>query len=716
MVQKKRWLFTAMVLGLVLAAAGCGGESGEDDRAGMPVWEGSEGILLAQGDRLYLRERKEYTLADPTEYTRRQLYADAWGGKFYILAQYVTETEAGGEQNQYVMNVFDGATGQLEPQSFAPEFSEEKYSIFSMEVQSPQQLSFRLRDYQNEEDEILVETDIMGKTTRREVPFPEESEYPWNPENFIGVGNRIYDNSDGSAILSQWNDQELTATLYWYDSENKSRRIIGELEYNPDTLYLDQSRMLYYVGGGSLVRRDLEEGTENIIMSMKGMQPSSFAYTSLLPGSGGELLFCVFLPNEGKLEVYHLSNQKSEPEDEIRMVHLWDDTRGDATALAVEYSLAHPECPIMVEQAQGDVEDFKSQIMMELAAGKGPELLWVSSGDLETLADKGILMDMRELIAEDVMEQLYPCVIAAGSVNGTMLALAPQFEISFLMAPDQVWEKNSWSLSEFLDLAESRDDWGKMVSFSSSALPPISCLFQMIPNPEETPFLDMEQKKAHFDHQDFFRAMELCKKYGAKEGEQDLSYQEKWDMMKKGECISELVYLYSGLIGYSSAMAEYRDVCHLVGYPGSNGKGHIECIDGFLVVNAKAEHLEEIRDYIAMLLSYENQLSLNACWARRDVTENCVKEIILGIGGEAGQVKINDRISYSNSNIVLKPDGSSYLEEYLDLLENCTANPGWPEQIRQIVVDELLPYFYEDRSAKEAVTNIQNRVQLYLDE
>ena len=64
----------------------------------------------------------------------------------------------------------------------------------------------------------------------------------------------------------------------------------------------------------------------------------------------------------------------------------------------------------------------------------------------------------------------------------------------------------------------------------------------------------------------------------------------------------------------------------------------------------------------------------------------------------------------------LKPDGTSYLEEYMDFLENCAVDRGWPGQIAVILSEELASYFSDDRTAEDAVANIQNRVQLYLDE
>lgn len=64
----------------------------------------------------------------------------------------------------------------------------------------------------------------------------------------------------------------------------------------------------------------------------------------------------------------------------------------------------------------------------------------------------------------------------------------------------------------------------------------------------------------------------------------------------------------------------------------------------------------------------------------------------------------------------LKPDGTSYLEEYMAFLESCVPEPAYPSRISTILWEELDGYFSGYRSIEDTVDVIQNRVQLYLDE
>ncbi len=68
------------------------------------------------------------------------------------------------------------------------------------------------------------------------------------------------------------------------------------------------------------------------------------------------------------------------------------------------------------------------------------------------------------------------------------------------------------------------------------------------------------------------------------------------------------------------------------------------------------------------------------------------------------------------TDLTLKPDGSTYLEEYLDFVESCRPVPYIPMQIRLIVQEEAHSFFEGSKGAVETAEAIQSRVQLYLEE
>lgn len=72
-------------------------------------------------------------------------------------------------------------------------------------------------------------------------------------------------------------------------------------------------------------------------------------------------------------------------------------------------------------------------------------------------------------------------------------------------------------------------------------------------------------------------------------------------------------------------------------------------------------------------------------------------------------------IKGSQMNPDQSPDGTSFKEEYLDLLERLEPQPYCPQAIKDIVAEKSSQFFDGDCSVKEAAKVIQRRVQLYLD-
>mgnify|MGYP001140193707 CR=1 FL=1 len=371
--MKRKFLFAAVMLCMGLFLVGCGGKevnsgndlSDEKEDNGKEEADPKEGngIILAEGGSLYVVDHSEFVFPDPGEHLYKRVNSDAWGDKLYILIESVKETENGGQVSQFSLNIFDAGSREMTQQAFSLELPE-GYTIDSMEAQNSSKLSFRLKNYDEgeEENDILLETDLDGNVTLREDFFPDWEEYPWNPTNTMESSKCVYDNTDGTTILSQWNVEETISRLFWYDKEKHSRRMICELDGYPDALYLDQSQMLYYIGNNNLLRRNLADQTEEVPFSLKEISYSSLSYTALMPGSSGELVLGICGANGDKLDVYTLSGEKPEAAEEIRMAYLHSDGRGNATAIAAEYSLDHQECPIRAELAEGSEEDYKNRM------------------------------------------------------------------------------------------------------------------------------------------------------------------------------------------------------------------------------------------------------------------------------------------------------------------------------------------------------------------
>lgn len=152
----------------------------------------------------------------------------------------------------------------------------------------------------------------------------------------------------------------------------------------------------------------------------------------------------------------------------------------------------------------------------------------------------------------------------------------------------------------------------------------------------------------------------------------------------------------------------------MVGFPTREGsKNYIMADNAYLVVNAKAEHLEEIKELIAYLLSYENQFNNSYMSVREDVIRDSVEYVDYE---NKYMLKVSAN-GDTHMTLAAKPDGNSWLEDYLAFIDTCEPEPRWHYTLVGVIIsEEVQPYFAGDKSAEEVAKIIQSRVQLYLDE
>ena len=77
---------------------------------------------------------------------------------------------------------------------------------------------------------------------------------------------------------------------------------------------------------------------------------------------------------------------------------------------------------------------------------------------------------------------------------------------------------------------------------------------------------------------------------------------------------------------------------------------------------------------------------------------------------------VYDRGNGVYQTVYVKPDGSTWEQEYLDLLNSCVPRSDDLDFIVDIIFEETESFFDGSKDASAAAEIIQNKVQLYLDE
>lgn len=708
---KRIWLFLLCVLLLTGCAKGAGTENEAENGASRP--EGGDG---GQGTTsLWLKESKVVPFEGAEEGYQENIRSLAALGSSVCLFR--TEYPVNGGRERLCIQIYDCETGETEKNTVALEIPgrEEAY-IVSMELTAERELSLKLALPEEEDNYFLVKTDLQGKVLTVEEPFPEN--YPWNQDFQAGV--RGFPLADGRVILCRWDDAAQASVLTWYDRAGGEEKPLGTLEgeYLMAVCCDGDGILYYYPAGGSIVRWDLEKNVreEQLALYREGIMIMG-GEAGLVRNARGELVLCGLEYGQEQVKAYVMTGAEPVYEESIRLSCL-EESAGTLYLqnMAAEYSRESGGIPVVMESvSEADYDDYRDRIFAELAKGEGPELLLLSRDDLRVLQDKNLLCDLTEVIPEEILEELIPGVAELGTVDGKMVGITPEIVFYTMLTANETWAEDRWNISEFTGLIKGKEDWECPVSYLSSGMDYYT-LFWMVfcGDPEHTPFLDRDQGKCFFDSEAFIDILKICRKYGQPDtARRDTG--EHIDMLKGGDSLARVCYIYNGLGDFSELMEKYGRDCHIVGFPSDReSSGYIgNYLSGYLAVNVNAAHREEVRDFIAFVLDFENQYETNGNTVRMDVLQNSV------FYDEALQRYVR-RMSGSSDTVVqmiaLKPDGSSYIEEFLEFVENCVAEPGGSRKLFNIIGEELAACFEGHRSEEETAEIIQRRVQLYLDE
>lgn len=357
-----------------------------------------------------------------------------------------------------------------------------------------------------------------------------------------------------------------------------------------------------------------------------------------------------------------------------------------------------------------DSEDYLRQLQMEMAAGRGPDLIspWVI--DLEDCIENGYLEPLDDLI-EDASEY-WPACLENGRTNGVLYAVPYRTALSFLVTSKSLaGDLETWTLEQMISAVKSSSAEALQMDLSSLDL----VLQYGLMTPDNPQFIDYAAGVSHLAEQPFIDFLEFAKKYG-----DTLSYS---DQNQAAE------YYASGKLAVHSltmnqpsdllfAFSCFQDQGVLIGLPSSEGRG-VRMSSDLLCINSNSPYKEGAKEFLRYLISAEGQsrfvqnynqyYQFGVFSCRRDVTETVLNNY---------QKNVNEESSSTHLGITVKmaPFNEEQVEQFCSLFEDASYDFPWPQEIYEIACEELAPYFAGDCSAGESAEKLNNRVQLYFDE
>lgn len=510
---------------------------------------------------------------------------------------------------------------------------------------------------------------------------------------------------DGSLIFSLSDVGQKATTLIWLDTEKKQWKELASIKIP----YLRQFTMLengqiYYSRGNSLIKWDVQTGRQERVFS--GLTVNMFEYVRHVSVTEQEELI-LYIVRRDKVDIMVLSDKQPETEG-ITLVDFWGSVF--VQSRVANYNMDNSGIQVQYKRSEGDEEAFWTRTMAELAAGKGPDMLCLGARDehLRTLYEKGVLADLTGLVPKETLDQIFPGVLAAGSVDGSLVGLGVSGMARTLVTSNELWKQDSWTVEDIMGIVEAHPDLeGMLILQNRTMWSSMNLEYMGLTHMGNSPFVDFGNKESHFEDTQFQEFLELAKAYG----EAPVPSGELSALIKDGRCIATLKDI-SFTDAYVRTVEEYGDECHFIGYPGQTDYSGYWFSLYLIVVNKKSEYFDTIAEFLPYLLDAESQQKVDAFSVREDVVRQNVywdewsekwlyKE---SIGGRAGGCYFT------------KPNGESYIEDFVEFLRKLGPMEGFDAVISDIVLEEAEYYFNGAKSAEQVAGIIDSRVQLYLNE
>jgi len=508
----------------------------------------------------------------------------------------------------------------------------------------------------------------------------------------------------GEVIFAVNDMLERKTRLIWWDTSKlqfKELATFPEMYLRGFSMYEDGN--IYFVYQSRLWKWNIGTGEGTVMYNILG---------SSIPGNGiDKYVMHISVLNEEEIKVisragegfqYCLLSSAEPEEDGIVLL----DFRGETyiRQCVVGYNKENPEIAIQYERKSNNEENW-TRTMAQLSSGKGPDMIFMVSFDerVQTLYEKGVLMDLSNMLSEETLSQIFPGILAAGTIDEKLVGICPQGLPIVFWTADSLWTEEWWSPADILTIVEENPQLEGLYVSDEGASPGSNLGFGVLNHVESSPYVDITKGVSYFEAEDFIKTLEIAKKYGELP---TVGGEEKVQKIRNGEYLATIEYVFWPQ-SFVEMVEKYGEDCHMIGYPGQTEYIGYWTSTGVVLVNEKTEYKEEVAEFLEYLLSQENQ---------QRVTHNCVREDVIRNSVYRSEY---DGEWYMKAELgdtyFTKVDGESYLEDYVSFLKK--VGPWEADSpIEDIVRQEAAEYFKGGRSAAEIADIIDNRVQLYLDE
>ncbi len=442
--------------------------------------------------------------------------------------------------------------------------------------------------------------------------------------------------------------------------------------------------------------------------------------------------FAVFASLDGNYSVFNADPCESNPKylkTNIVMLAGFNDAIKYAAA---RYNRSNPDYRISfykIDESE-DFETWSGRVSIEMASGKGPDIIASAYIDYNTLAANGGIVSLDDVVGTDD-DGYIPAAFENGRIKGTQFSIPYIFYLKTFATSESIsGGRNTWTLSEFMSAIEN-SGVEKAINMSPAEIVLYFGLWEM----DNKSIIDWENRKSNLEDSEFINLLEFAKEYGIDE-------KKVYDNSTKQD-------IYDGKIAcrYNTQLeleeiawnyAYYKKDPVYIGFPSESKGGGAYAFPGMgLCINSDSKNIDAAKDFLRWLISYEGQKALYDYQYSQFHGRYCNFSIRWDIIDK--QIEDYNVYNRPGGHMQVGEDGKAFLTEpgpsfdgvltvksrqlsddeilqFMEMIRNARPISSELDDLRPIVDEELGAFLAGQKTAEETAKIIDSRVQLYLDE
>lgn len=367
------------------------------------------------------------------------------------------------------------------------------------------------------------------------------------------------------------------------------------------------------------------------------------------------------------------------------------------------------------------------QLDMDVVSGSGPDLIDLSSGNVDKYLNKGVLANLSDLLKKD--ETISQEDLIAGPLQGytkddKLYGLPYSFGLQTLYGSAKLFgDKTGWTPQEMNEIFSGLDEDVQILAYTTRS----SFLSMMLYN-NLSSFVDYGKATCSFDSEEFKSLLQATAYLPADPDEngdgmtEAIAYSDGDEMqqLQQGDTLLSTGYISSSydIRNFLGLYVKENGIIR-VGYPVESGNGALLSVYNALAISNKCKEKDGAWEFIKSLLTddfQKNQWNLPITVSAFDAMLETLKEREYYMEGDE-KVYVDSTYYIGDTEYTLDPITDEQAQEFKDYVNGASrVSTSYDEDLMNIITEEAAAFFAGDKTVDEVADLIQNKASIYLGE